>query len=246
VSIVTPNKVANSSKTKFYEGLREAANCGKSEFRYETNVGAALPIIDSLKDLMQNGDKIIKIEGVFSGTLSYIFNLLKEGKKFSDIVRNAKENGYTEPDPRDDLSGLDIARKLLILIRETGTKIELDDIKVENLVPKKLQNIKNIDEFLNKLKEYDSKFEAMRIEAEKENKVLAYVAKYENKKATVKMESVSIDHPCGSLSGTENVVVFNSRYYNDVPLTIKGPGAGPIITASGVLSDILKIANSKG
>ncbi len=246
ISIVTPNKVANSSKTSFYKEIREAEVKGKSEFRYETNVGAALPIIDSLKDLIKNGDKITKIEGVFSGTLSYIFNALKEGKKFSDVVKLAKKNGFTEPDPRDDLSGLDIVRKLLILIRETGVKIELEDIKVENLVPKKLQKIKDVNEFLDRLKDYDSEFEAMRAKAEKEGKVLAYIAKYENGKATVKVEAVSITHPCGSLTGTENIVSFTSKYYNGVPLTIKGPGAGPEVTASGVISDILKIAKSKG
>lgn len=246
ISIVTPNKVANSSKTLFYKGIRDAATKGKSEFRYETNVGAALPIIDSLKDLMKNGDEISKIEGVFSGTLSYIFNSLKEGKKFSDVVKVAKKNGFTEPDPRDDLSGLDIARKLLILIRETGIELELEDIKVENLVPKKLQKIENVDEFLEKLKEYDSDFESLRLEAEKENKVLAYIAKYENGKAIVKVEPVDIGHPCSSLTGAENIVAFTSKYYNDIPLTIKGPGAGPEITASGIISDIFKIANSKG
>ncbi len=246
ISIVTPNKVANSSKTLFYKGIRDSAIKGKSEFRYETNVGAALPIIDSLKDLMKNGDEILKIEGVFSGTLSYIFNSLKEGKKFSDVVKIAKRNGFTEPDPRDDLSGLDIARKLLILIRETGVEIELNEIVVENLVPKKLQNIKDVDMFLEKLKEFDAEFEAMRQKAEKENKVLSYIAKYENGKATVKVEAVDIGHPCSSLTGTENIVAFTSKYYDDIPLTIKGPGAGPEITASGVLSDILKIVNSKG
>ncbi len=246
ISIVTPNKVANSSKTIFYNGIRDAALKGKSEFRYETNVGAALPVIDSLKDLMKNGDEISKIEGVFSGTLSYIFNSLKEGKSFSDVVKVAKKNGFTEPDPRDDLSGLDIARKLLILIRETGVEIELDDIQVENLVPKKLQKIKKVEEFLQKLKEYDSDFEKMRLKAEKENKVLAYIAKYENGKATVKVDAVVNGHPCSNLTGTENIVAFTSKYYNDIPLTIKGPGAGPGITASGIISDVLNIVNSKG
>jgi aspartokinase/homoserine dehydrogenase 1 len=246
ISIVTPNKIANSSKISFYDGIRDAEEKGKSEFRYETNVGAALPIINSLKDLINNGDEILKIEGVFSGTLSYIFNALKDGKKFSDVVKTAKKNGFTEPDPRDDLSGLDIARKLLILIRETGIEIELEDIEVQNLVPKKLQKIKSVDEFLAKLNNYDSEFEAMRLKAEEENKVLAYIAKYENGKATVKVEAVGVSHSCGSLTGTENIVSFTTKYYKDIPLTIKGPGAGPEITASGVISDILKIAKSKG
>ncbi len=246
VSVVTPNKIANSSKITFYNELREATIKGNSRFRYETNVGAALPIIDSLKDLAKNGDEIIKIEGVFSGTLSYIFNSLKEGKNFSDVVKFAKKNGFTEPDPRDDLSGLDIARKLLILIRETGKEIELENIKVENLVPKELQKIKDVNIFLEKLSKYDSHFEEMKQNAEKDGKVLAYMAKYEKGKATVKVEAVGANHPCGSLVGTENIVSFTTKYYNDIPLTIKGPGAGAEITASGVLTDILKIVNGKG
>ncbi len=246
ISVVTPNKIANSNKIDFYNELRTSAKKGKSQFRYETNVGAALPIIDSLKDLIKNGDEIIKIEGVFSGTLSYIFNSLKDGKKFSDVVKFAKKNGFTEPDPRDDLSGLDIARKLLILIRETGEEIELSDIKVENLVPKELQKVKDVKEFLEKLNNYDSHFEEMKQSAEKEDKVLAYMAKYENGVATVKVEAVGAGHPCSSLVGTENIVAFTTKYYNDIPLTIKGPGAGAEITASGVLTDILKIVNGKG
>ncbi len=246
ISVVTPNKIANSSKIAFYNELRSATKKGNSQFRYETNVGAALPIIDSLKDLVKNGDKIIKIEGVFSGTLSYIFNSLKDGKKFSDVVKFAKKNGFTEPDPRDDLSGLDIARKLLILIRETGKEIELENINVENLVPKELQKIKDVNIFLEKLSKYDSHFEEMKQNAEKDGKVLAYMAKYEKGKATVKVEAVGANHPCGSLVGTENIVSFTTKYYNDIPLTIKGPGAGAEITASGVLTDILKIVNGKG
>ncbi len=246
VSIVTPNKVANASKTLFYKALRDAEAKGKSQFRYETNVGAALPIVDSLKDLMKNGDEVRKIEGVFSGTMSYIFNSLKDGGKFSEVVSVAKKNGFTEPDPRSDLSGLDVVRKLLILIRETGVEIELEDIEVQNLVPKKLQKLKDVNEFLAKLKDYDEEFEAMRLKADEENKVLAYIAKYENGKATVKVEAVAVTHPCGSLTGTENIVSFTTKYYNEIPLTVKGPGAGPEITASGIISDILKIANSKG
>jgi bifunctional aspartokinase / homoserine dehydrogenase 1 len=246
ISIATPNKVANSEKYITYKGIRESASKGNSEFRYETNVGAALPIIDTLRDLINNGDELIKIEGVLSGTLSYIFNSLKEGKKFSDVVKDAKARGFTEPDPRDDLSGLDIARKLLILIRESGKEIELSDIKVENLVPKKLQKIKNINDFLKGLEEYDSQFDSMRLKVAEKNKVLSYIAKYDKGKTTVKIEEIGEEHPFYNLSGIENIVSFTTKYYNEIPLVIKGPGAGPEFTASGVLSDILKIANSKG
>lgn len=246
ISVVTPNKIANSDHYKLYKEIRESASKGNCEFRYETNVGAALPIIETLRDLINNGDKLIKIEGVFSGTLSYIFNSLKEGKKFSDVVKDAKTRGYTEPDPRDDLSGLDIARKLLILIRESGKEIELSDIEIDNLVPTKLRKIKDSNKFLNELEKYDNQFEEMRLKSLVSNKVLAYIAKYENGKATVKIEEISSEHPFFNLNGIENIISFTTKYYNEIPLVIKGPGAGPEFTASGVLADILKIANSKG
>lgn len=246
ISIVTPNKVANSDNYSSYLEVREAASKGNSEFRYETNVGAALPIIETLRDLINNGDELIKIEGVLSGTLSYIFNSLKEGKKFSDVVIDAKKHGFTEPDPRDDLSGLDIARKLLILVREAGIEIELSDIEIDNLVPSKLRKIKDVNEFLSKLGQYDSKFESARLEAKGNNKVLSYMAKFENGKGTVKIQEIDGEHPFYNLKGIDNIVSFTTKYYNEIPLVIKGPGAGPEFTASGVLSDILKIANSKG
>jgi aspartokinase/homoserine dehydrogenase 1 len=178
--------------------------------------------------------------------LSYIFNSLKEGKKFSDVVKDAKERGFTEPDPRDDLSGLDIARKLLILIRESGEEIELSDIEVDNLVPTKLQKIKDVNKFLIELEKYDAQFEEMRLKAKSKNKVLTYMAKYKNGKATVKIEGINSEHPFYKLGGIENIVSFTTNYYNEIPLVIKGPGAGPEFTASGVLSDIFKIVNSKG
>ncbi len=246
ISIVTPNKVANTNKFSFYNKLRNAAEEGKSEFRYETNVGAALPVIGPLKDLIASGDEIKTIEGVFSGTMSYIFNSLKTGKRFSEVVSTAKKKGFTEPDPRNDLSGLDVARKLLILIRETGVEMELEDIEVESLVPKKLEKIKDVNQFLNKLKDYDSEFDLLKEKALTEGKILTYIAKYENGKATVKVEAIAPTHSAASLSGTENIVSFTSKYYNTIPLAIKGPGAGPEITASGILSDILKIVNKKG
>ena len=243
ISITTPNKVANSDKYLDYSQIRDAAIQGNSFFKYETNVGAALPVVAAISDLVNNGDEIIKIEGVLSGTLSYIFNALKDGKKFSEIVKDANKKGFTEPDPRDDLSGLDIARKLLILIRECGEKIELSDIRVQNLVPKELQNIKSKNQFMSKLSKYDNEFEKMVNSAVKNNKVLVYIAKYHKGKATVKIEEVGKDHPFYNLSGVDNIISLTTNYYKDNPLVIKGPGAGPIFTASGVLSDILKIVN---
>ncbi len=246
ISIVTPNKVANSENYASYLEVREAASKGNSEFRYETNVGAALPVIDTFRDLINNGDELIKIEGVLSGTLSYIFNSLNDGKKFSEVVIDAKKRGFTEPDPRDDLSGLDIARKLLILVREACIAIELSDIEIDNLVPLKLRKLKDVNDFIGKLDKYDSQFEAMRLKAKENNKVLSYMAKYEQGKATVTIQEIDENHPFYNLKGIENIVSFSTKYYNEIPLVIKGPGAGPEFTASGVLSDILKIANSKG
>jgi len=246
ISVVTPNKIANSGKYSNYLKLKNAARENNVQFRYGTNVGAALPIINTIRDLIMNGDKILKIEGVLSGTLSYIFNSLKENKKFSKIVIDANEKGFTEPDPRDDLSGLDVARKLLILIRESGIPYEMKDVKVESLIPKSLKNIKNVNDFLNKLKMYDDEYERKIIKAAKKKNVLCYIAKYENGKATVKIEEINRKHPFYNLKGNDNVVAFTTNYYTDKPLVIKGPGAGADFTASGVFVDILRISNFLG
>lgn len=246
ISITTPNKIANSKKYKTYIQIRDAAKRGNSLFKYETNVGAALPVVGTISDLVSNGDEIIKIEGVLSGTLSYIFNSLKDGKKFSEIVQDANKRGFTEPDPRDDLSGLDIARKLLILVRESGKKIELSDIQVQNLVPNELRITKNANHFMTELSKHDHKFKKMVDTAAKNGKVLAYIAKFQNGKASVKIEEIGKDHPFYNLAGVDNIISLTTNYYKDNPLVIKGPGAGPEFTASGVLSDIFKIVNSKG
>ncbi len=239
ISIVTPNKKANSSDYKTYKQLQESAKKANVKFLYETTVGAGLPIIGTLNDLSSSGDKVIKIEAVLSGTLSYIFNNFNGNKKFSEIVEEARAKGYTEPDPRDDLNGIDVSRKILILARESGFAMEPSDLEVENLVPKELQKAASAEEFMNKLKD----FENLKKTAEKSGKKLCYIAKLEDKKVKVKLSEVDSSHPFYSLSGSDNIISFTTNRYKERPLVVKGPGAGAQVTAAGVFADIIRIGN---
>jgi aspartokinase/homoserine dehydrogenase 1 len=243
ISIVTPNKIANSSSLSEYLELKEYAFKHNVRFAYETNVGAGLPIIGTLKDLVSSGDKILKIEGILSGTLSYIFNSFDRTKKFSEIVLEAKEKGFTEPDPREDLKGTDVARKLLILAREIGIELEFDQIKIQNIVPEKLRNIKSVDEFLDKLREYDSYFEEKRIAAENKKMKLRYVAELMNNKAKIFLTEVDQDHPFYFLDGSDNILAVKTVNCGKRPIVIKGPGAGIEVTAAGVFADVIRISN---
>lgn len=240
-SIVTPNKKANSDRYNLYKRIRTLSENG-AKFFYETNAGAGLPVIVLAKDIMQTGDKIIKIEAVLSGTLSFIFNSFKN-RKFSEIVKEAQQKGYTEPDPREDLNGLDVARKMLILARETGLEIELEDIEVENLVPEECRKAETVEEFFELLKEYDDLFEQRRLYAEKKEKVLRYVAKLENNKVNVALQEVDKEHPFYALGGADNMISFTTERYKERPLVVRGPGAGAKVTAAGVFADILKIVS---
>lgn len=246
ISIVTPNKIANSSPLSYYNKIRSAAKRNNVQFLYETNVCSALPIFRTLNDLAASGDEIIKIEGILSGTLSYIFNEMKKGIKFSDIVADAKAKGYTEPNPRDDLNGLDVARKILILAREAGAEIELADVEVESLIPEELEKIKIPSQFMLKLKDYDKPLEERRARAEKNGRVLSYIASYQNGKAKVGLEEISDDHPFYNLSGIDNIVSISTKFFYKKPLVIRGIGAGARFTALGVLSDILRVSNQLG
>ena len=241
ISIVTPNKVANSGSYKQYNLLREKANKGNVRFLYETNVGAGLPVINTLNDLMSSGDRIIRIEAVLSGTLSFIFNNFLEGSSFSDIVKEAMKRGYTEPDPRVDLSGKDVARKLLILSRETGNNMELKDIIIESILPVACTRAKNVDEFFVELKKNDDVFEKIRKSAAAKGKVLRFIAKLENGKASISLEEVNSLHPFYNLSGSDNIISFTTERYSDRPLVVKGPGAGAEVTAAGVFAEIISI-----
>ncbi len=243
ISVVTPNKRANAGSFDYYIQLKQSALKHNVRFLYETNVGAGLPIISTLNDLVSSGDKVVKIEGVMSGTLSYIFNSFTDGKTFSQIVKEAREKGYTEPDPREDLNGMDVARKLLILSRETGLSLELKDIKVENLVPEPARHTKSVDEFFEKLKEYDAEFEEKRKCAESKGNVLRYVALLENGKAEISLQEVNDRHPFYSLSESDNIFALTTKHYQDRPIVVKGPGAGADVTAAGVFADVIRISN---
>ncbi len=246
ISIVTPNKIANSSSLAYYKKIRVAARNNNALFLYGTNVCSAMPVIKVINDLVASGDEIKKIEGILSGTLSYIFNGMKKGIKFSKVVSDAKEKGYTEPDPRDDLNGLDIARKILILAREAGAQLELTDVEVESLIPMELKKIKPTDKFLSKLAEYDKFFEEKKLNAEKKDRILCYIASYENGKTKVGIEEIDQNHPFYNITGIDNIVSITTKYFNEKPLIIRGQGAGAKFTASGVLSDILKVSNQIG
>lgn len=243
VSIVTPNKLANSDKYKDYERLQKTAQKYKVKFLYETNVGAGLPVINTLRDLRYSGDNILKIEGILSGTLSYIFNNFKAGKKFSDVVKEAKEKGFTEPDPREDLNGMDVARKILILAREAGYAIEPSDVSVENILPPSCLKAKSVDQFFDALEKNNEVFDKRREEAEKKKQVLRFIASMEAGKATVTLQAVGTDHPFYSLSGSDNMIAFTTERYKERPLVIKGPGAGAEVTAAGVFAEIISISN---
>ncbi|HVO72701.1 MAG TPA: bifunctional aspartate kinase/homoserine dehydrogenase I [Ignavibacteriaceae bacterium] len=246
ISVVTPNKRANSKDYSFYQEIKNAARKHNVQFLYETNVGAGLPIIGTLKDLVSSGDRVDKIEGVLSGTLSYIFNSFTMNKKFSEIIKEAKEKGYTEPDPREDLNGLDVARKLLILAREIGLSLELKNIKVQNLIPVPARNTKSIDDFFKILKNYDCEFEELRKKAEQNGNVLRYVARLENGTANIGLEEVPKSHPFYFLTESDNIFAFTTKHYKDRPIVVKGPGAGPDVTAAGVFADIIRIAHYLG
>ncbi|MGI9225741.1 MAG: bifunctional aspartate kinase/homoserine dehydrogenase I [Woeseiaceae bacterium] len=242
IHVITPNKKAFSSAYADYKALQEAADEGSSHYFYETTVGAALPVISALCDLIYTGDEIRSIRGIFSGTLAYLFNVYDGSKPFSEIVREAKENGFTEPDPRDDLSGMDVARKLTILARELGQKIEIGDFPVQSLVPESLRDC-SIDEFLRELPKYDSEMAILYEQATTDNKKLRYIAALTaDGKAAVRLEAVDDDHPFSNINLTDNIVQFETERYSANPLVIQGPGAGPEVTAAGVFADLLRLA----
>jgi aspartokinase/homoserine dehydrogenase 1 len=242
VSIVTPNKKANSASWSQYKELKETARKKGVRFFYETNVGAGLPVINTLNDLLLSGDKVVRIEAVLSGTLNFIFSSFNSGTTFSEIVKQAKEKGYTEPDPRDDLSGTDVARKILILSRETGLKLELADVAIENLVPVDAQQ-GSVDDFFKNLKKHDAEFEKLRASAEAKGERLRYMAVLEDRTVKVGLTTVDREHPFFSLSGSDNIILLTTSRYHDRPMVIRGPGAGAEVTAAGVFADIIRIGN---
>jgi len=243
IHVITPNKKAFSGDYGDYLALQNAADEGSSHYFYETTVGAALPVITTLCDLIHTGDEVRSISGIFSGTLAYLFNVYNGSTPFSEIVRVAKESGYTEPDPRDDLSGMDVARKLTILARELGQEIEIGDFPVRNLVPEALRDC-SVDEFLARLPDYDKEMETLYQKTASENKQLRYVANLDaSGTASVGLEAIDESHPFCNINLTDNIVQFETERYSANPLVIQGPGAGPEVTAAGVFADLLRLAN---
>ncbi len=244
IPVVTPNKVANILKYDLYSKLRHVSNKYNAGLFYETNVGAGLPVINTLKDLILSGDEILKIEGIFSGTLSYIFNNFNSNVKFSALVKEAMQKGYTEPDPRIDLKGEDVARKLLILIRELEIPLELEDIQIEPFLPKDVFQAESIDDFLTILEKYDDYFKNLALDAEKKSHKLKYIASFDGNIAKIQLQEIPVIHPFYFLTGTDNIILFRTKRYNKTPLVIKGPGAGAEVTGAGVFADIIKAANT--
>lgn len=244
VSIVTPNKVANSGRYEQYFMLQKAAQKHGVKFLYETNVGAGLPIINTLQGLITSGDKINKIEAVLSGTLAYIFNNFKVGDRFVDVVKEAKAKGYTEPDPRDDLSGQDVARKILILSREAGLKLEPEDVTIINLLNDACLNAPSVDAFFEELEKDNDRFEKLLQDAQANDEVLRFIATLDNDNgASIGLKTVGRSHPFFNLAGSENIISFTTERYKYNPLVVKGPGAGAEVTASGVFADIMSISS---
>ncbi|MBT5721979.1 MAG: bifunctional aspartate kinase/homoserine dehydrogenase I [Candidatus Marinimicrobia bacterium] len=240
ISVVSASKLANAMNQDYYDSIRENSEAAGALFKYETNVGAGLPIIETLQTLLITGDAVEKIEGIMSGTLSYLFSQFDGSIPFSELVKSAQENGYTEPDPRDDLNGVDVGRKILILARETGAQLELEDVSIQSLIPENMDPTISIDEFLEQLSKYDDKFLNMYTSASQEDKVLRYIATWDGQNATVELKAVGIKNPFYHQNGRENFIVFTTKRYKDTPMIIKGHGAGAEVTAAGVLGDILK------
>lgn len=243
VHVVTPNKKAHSGPGDYYRQLKETQRASGTHFLYETTVGAGLPIIQTLRDLVDTGDELRQIEGIFSGTLAYLFNVYDGSSGFADLVAAAREKGYTEPDPREDLSGMDVARKTVILAREAGMALELESLGVESLVPGELADV-SVDEFLQGYRAWDEEMRRRVQEAAARNEVLRYVARldFESGEAGVALQSLPANHPFAMMALTDNIVRFVTARYADNPLIVQGPGAGPQVTAGGVFADILRLA----
>ncbi|MFT4197531.1 MAG: bifunctional aspartate kinase/homoserine dehydrogenase I [Pseudoxanthomonas sp.] len=246
IHVVTPNKQAGAGPLARWHAIREAAAASGARFRYEATVGAGLPVITTLRDLVDTGDKVTSIEGIFSGTLAWLFNKYDGSVPFSALVTQARAMGYTEPDPRDDLSGTDVARKLVILAREAGGEISLEDVAVESLVPAELREA-GVEEFMARLPEVDDAFAKRLEQARSRGCVLRYVARVSRIEApSVGLVELPADHAFANLRLTDNVVQFTTGRYNQNPLVVQGPGAGPEVTAAGVFADLLRVAAGQG
>ena len=242
VSVVTASKIACSSDYSYYHMLKTMAAERGLRFMYETTVGAGLPIIKTINDLVVSGDKILRIEAVLSGTLNFIFNTVGPDMPLSKTIRLAKERGISEPDPRIDLSGTDVVRKILILSREAGYTLEMKDVKVKNFIPDDCFE-GDLSEFYEKVTQYDDEFEKQRLELVRQNKKWRFFASMENGRAEVGLISVDSSHPTFDLEGSNNIVLLTTERYRELPMVIKGYGAGADVTAAGVFADIMRVVN---
>lgn len=238
--VVTPNKKANTREIEYYQKLRDTAQETNRQFLYETTVGAGLPVIDNLQKLIYAGDELVRFEGILSGSLSFVFGKLDEGLSLSEATSIAKENGFTEPDPRDDLSGMDVARKLLIMAREANMQLELEDIEIESVLPTDFDASGSIDDFMQNLPQLDAMFEQKIGSARQAGKVIRYVGSIAEGKCKVSMQAVSAEHPLSVIKDGENALAIHSHYYQPIPFVIRGYGAGAAVTAAGVFADVLR------
>ena len=243
VAVVTCNKIACSSAFDNYKKLKNLSRQYNAPFLFETNVGAGLPIIDTLKYLIASGDKVNKIQAVLSGSLNFIFNNFDENNSFHDVVKEAGVQGFTEPDPKIDLSGVDVARKILILIRESGYQFDIEDIANRSFLPEECLATTNNEDFFKSLIKNAAHFENLLAEAKAKDSRLKYVATFENGKASVGLEFIPKESPFYNLEGKDNIVQFFTDRYIDQPLLIKGAGAGAAVTASGIFADVIRAGN---
>jgi len=241
-NVVAANKKANTASMDYYREMRVTAARHFRKFMYETNVGAGLPFIDTLQSLIRSGDELQSFGGILSGSLSAIFGMLEDGVAFSDAVEKAMQMGFTEPDPRDDLSGMDVARKLLIIAREVGLELELEDIEVEPVIESSFAEDVDSSELIAHLKALDAGFSKRVADAKADGSVLRYVGRIENGRCSVSVDVVAKDKPLGSIRDGENALVLHSRYYQPIPLVLRGYGAGADVTAAGVFGDLLRTA----
>ena len=242
ISVVAANKIAASSDYELYAELKQIARHRGVKFLFETNVGAGLPVINTINDLINSGDKILKIEAVLSGTLNYIFNEISADVPLSQTIRNAKEQGYSEPDPRIDLSGTDVVRKLVILAREAGYRLNQEDVEKHLFIPDSFFE-GSLDDFWRKIPSLDADFEERRKVVEREGKRWRFVARFEDGKGVVELMEVDRHHPFFELAGSNNIILLTTERYNEYPMLIQGYGAGAGVTAAGVFADIMSIAN---